>query len=187
MIYYSPTTNGFYIAAVHGDSTPTDVVEITSAQHQALLEGQTSGQHIVSDENGYPILADPPPIPLDELAELKRIELDAARDEAFAAGLEYDFGGEIDVVQTRPQDQVNLLGLRAKAEAAIDQGITDPVMKFRGESNVTRSLTPDKMYTLTTDALAHIESIYDHSWERKDAIDEALEDEDREGVVVVEW
>lgn len=90
-------------------------------------------------------------------------------------------------MQTRPQDQINLLGLRAKAEAAIDQGITDPVMKFRGEQNVTRYLTPDEMYALTNDALAHIESIYDHSWERKDVIDQASTDDDREGIEAVVW
>lgn len=132
-------------------------------------------------------LDEKPPETIDKLAARKQAEINAARDAALAEGLPRDIAGEPDVVQTRPQDQINLLGLRAKAEAAIDQGITEPVMKFRGENNVTRYLTPDEMYKLTNDALAHIEGIYDHSWERKDAIDVALEDEDREGIEAVEW
>lgn len=59
-------------------------------------------------------------------------------------------------------------------------------MKFRGEQNVTRYLSPNEMYVLTNDALAHIESIYDHSWERKDAIDAALE-EDRVEIENITW
>lgn len=128
-----------------------------------------------------------PPESLPTLATRKRREIDAARDVAFMEGLPREITGEPDVLQTRPQDQINLLGLRAKAEAAIEQGITDPVMKFRGENNVTRHLTPDEMYALTNDALAHIEGIYDHSWERKDAIDAALEGEDREGIDAISW
>ncbi|QPL45011.1 DUF4376 domain-containing protein [Halomonas sp. A40-4] len=136
-------------------------------------------------ENGE--FSAPPAPDINELATQKRAEIDAARDAAFAEGLPRDIAGEPDVVQTRPQDQINLLGLRAKAESARDEGVTEPVMKFRGEQNVTRYLTPDEMYTLTNDALAHIESIYDHSWERKDAIDVALKAEDREGIKAVEW
>lgn len=132
-------------------------------------------------------LSEAPPESLPALAARKRREIDAARDMAFMEGLPREITGEPDVVQTRPQDQINLLGLRAKAEAAIDQGITDPVMKFRGENNVTRYLTPDEMYALTNDALAHIEGIYDHSWERKDAIDAALEDNDRAAIEAVVW
>lgn len=136
-------------------------------------------------ENGE--FSAPPAPDINELATQKRAEINTARDAAFAEGLPRDIAGEPDVVQTRPQDQINLLGLRAKAEAARDEGITEPVMKFRGEKNVTRYLTPDEMYTLTKDALAHIESIYDHSWARKDAIDVALDDEDREGVEAISW
>jgi len=132
-------------------------------------------------------LDEAPPESLPALAARKRREIDAARDVAFMEGLPREITGEPDVVQTRPQDQINLLGLRAKAEAAIDQDITDPVMKFRGEKNVTRYLTPGEMFTLTNDALAHIESIYDHSWKRKDALDAAHQAEDREAIETLSW
>ncbi|MCK0744112.1 DUF4376 domain-containing protein [Chromohalobacter nigrandesensis] len=129
----------------------------------------------------------PPSESLADLAQRKRHEIDAARDQAFATGLDYDIAGEPDVVQTRAQDQINLLGLRAKAESRAAAGVTDAVMEFRGKSNVTHQLTPEDMIALTTAALDHIEGIYKRSWERKDAVDAALENEDREGIEAVAW
>jgi len=58
---YSKQTGGFYSHDIHGDNIPEDAVEITSEQHAALLEGQSQGKIISADENGYPILIDPPP------------------------------------------------------------------------------------------------------------------------------
>ena len=60
-MFYSKTTGGFYTAEIHGDNIPADAVEITEAEHAALIEGQSKGQRIVADTNGRPILQDPPP------------------------------------------------------------------------------------------------------------------------------
>ncbi len=60
-MFYSPTTGGFYTTEIHGDNIPEDAVEITAAEHAALLEGQSQGKRIVADANGRPILQDPPP------------------------------------------------------------------------------------------------------------------------------
>ena len=60
-MFYSPTTGGFYTREIHGDNIPADAVEITVEEHQALIEGQSMGKVIVADENGRPILQDPPP------------------------------------------------------------------------------------------------------------------------------
>jgi hypothetical protein len=60
-VFYSKTTGGFYTAEIHGDNIPADAVEITEAEHAALIEGQSKGQRIVADANGRPILQDPPP------------------------------------------------------------------------------------------------------------------------------
>jgi hypothetical protein len=58
---YAKSTGGFYDRAIHGDNIPADAVEITEAEHAALIEGQALGKRIVADENGRPILQDPPP------------------------------------------------------------------------------------------------------------------------------
>lgn len=59
-MYYSPSTNGFYTPEIHGDNIPADAVEITREHYDALLAGQSNGQRIVADADGYPILQDPP-------------------------------------------------------------------------------------------------------------------------------
>ncbi len=62
-LFYSPGTNWFYKSDIHGDNIPSDAVEITAEQHAALLQGQSQGLVITADENGYPVLIDPPPAP----------------------------------------------------------------------------------------------------------------------------
>lgn len=129
----------------------------------------------------------PPPEPIADLAARKRQEIDTARDAAFAVGLPYNIAGEPDVVQTRPQDQINLLGLSAKAQRLLAAGDTETTFTFRGLSNVNRTLTAEEMDALALAALAHIEGIYQRSWDRKDAINAALKAEDREGVKAISW
>lgn len=166
---------------------PDDAVEISAELHEYITNGENETHHRSPDDNGYPTLTERPPIPLAELAERKRQELDAARDAAFAAGLEYDFNGETDVVQTRPQDQVNLLGLQAKAQRLIAAGQPDTPLTFRGLNNVNRELTATEIDALTLAALGHIEGIYQKSWQLKDRLDAALEAEDREGIEQLFW
>ena len=65
-IFYAASTKGFYDSTIH-EVTPSDSVEITPEYHQELLEGQASGKQIQANEQGYPVLVDPPVhIPTDE-------------------------------------------------------------------------------------------------------------------------
>ena len=84
---YSQETGGFYSRAIHGEAVPADAVEITAAEHQALLAGQSMGKRIVANEQGYPVLADPPaPTPeqiIASIAAAVQAHMDAA---AKAAG-----------------------------------------------------------------------------------------------------
>lgn len=57
---YSKETGGFYLPAIHGANIPADAVEITDAEHKALLAGQSAGRLIRADANGRPVLVDPP-------------------------------------------------------------------------------------------------------------------------------
>lgn len=166
---------------------PSDAVAISEHQREQLLEGQNQGLILSSDENGYPILEERPPVSLEELAAQKRQELDQARDAAFAKGLEYNFNGEIDVVQTRPQDQINLLGLSAKAQRLIVAGQPDATLTFRGGDNVNRELTATEIDALTLGALGYIESIYAHSWTLKDQLDAAEESADHDAIKALRW
>ena len=59
-MFYSKSTGGFYSREIHGDNIPADAVEITAEQHAALIEGQSQGNRIIADENGFPVLVDTP-------------------------------------------------------------------------------------------------------------------------------
>lgn len=74
-IYYSKSTNGFYIDSIH-KAMPDDVIEITQAQHQELILGQSNGKIISSDENGNPVLIDPPQPTTEQLADQARAKRD---------------------------------------------------------------------------------------------------------------
>lgn len=73
-MYYSKQTNGFYTREIHGDNIPADAVEITQEQHAALLQGQSEGKQITADENGYPVLVDPPAPTTEQLASQARAD-----------------------------------------------------------------------------------------------------------------
>lgn len=102
-MYYSKSTSGFYSREIHGDNIPTDAVEITAEQHAALLQGQSEGKLITADENGCPILADPPAPTTEQVAEQARAERDA----------------KIEAVRWRIE--------RAKDEAALGIPLTEPL------------------------------------------------------------
>ena len=59
-MFYSKSKNGFYSKQIHGNNIPADAVEITNEEHASLLDGQSNGKVITADENGYPVLTDPP-------------------------------------------------------------------------------------------------------------------------------
>ena len=55
---YAKSTGGFYDPAIHGDNIPSDAVEITEAEHAALLAGQSAGKIITTGSEGKPILVE---------------------------------------------------------------------------------------------------------------------------------
>ncbi len=184
--FYSQSTGNTYLQGIHAEM-PSDAVPITEDIYLSVIASANSRKVRGHNDGGLPVLIDPPPEPLDDLAARKRAELNTARDEAFAAGLPYEIDGQQDIVQTRPQDQINLLGLNAKATRLISSGNADTLMEFRGQSNVSHWIDAHAMDDLTMAALSYIEDIYQQSWERKDALDAAHKAEDREAIEAVVW
>ena len=78
MPFYSSSTRGFYLSEIHGDNIPADAVEITEAEHRALLDAQTAGNRIQPDARGRPVALPPPPKTPEQIAA---DEADAARRE----------------------------------------------------------------------------------------------------------
>ena len=77
-MFYSKQTGGFYDRDIHGDNIPADAVEITDAEHAALLEGQSSGKIITADNNGNPVLSDPPPPSANDVIKAQIAALEAS-------------------------------------------------------------------------------------------------------------
>ena len=88
-MFYSKSTGGFYTREIHGDNIPADAVEITEAEHAALIEGQSMGKVIVADENGRPILQDPPPPTTEQIIAKYTAAVQKHLDD-FARTLGYD-------------------------------------------------------------------------------------------------
>lgn len=81
-MFYSKTARGFYTPEIHGENMPSDAVEITDEQYEALFEGQANGKEIQGGEDGYPVLVDPEPAeplppPTKEQLMAKLLEIQA--------------------------------------------------------------------------------------------------------------
>jgi hypothetical protein len=83
-MFYSQATGGFYLLEMHSEEIPADAVEISAEEHSFLIEGQSKGKQIQPDENGYPILVDPPPIPVVERRATAKRAVDTAAGNARA-------------------------------------------------------------------------------------------------------
>lgn len=70
-MFFSKATNGFYLTEIHGDNMPSDVVEITHEEHVELLEKQSQGFEILTDESGAPFAVERPKV-LPTYADLRR-------------------------------------------------------------------------------------------------------------------
>lgn len=119
---------------------------------------------------------------LDNIARLKRRDIEKYRDEAISSGFEYDFDGTTDVVQMRKRDRENITGLAVSAQRNPEGTFT-----FRAESNKEHNLTADEMLDLADASQSHASAKYQHSWKLKNDIDKALEEEDRETLNSITW
>jgi hypothetical protein len=64
-MFFSKSNLSFYTPEVHGNSMPLDAVEIPDALYFEILHGHaTMGKEIAADENGFPVLTEPKPLPL---------------------------------------------------------------------------------------------------------------------------
>lgn len=128
---YSKSTGGFYDTAIHGDNIPADAVEITREHYEALLAGQSQGKRIVADENGYPVLQDPPPLTLDEAKAAKLTEINAACDAEIEA-ITVSYPGTEVMTWDKQEREARALALDATA----DTPLIDSIASARGLDRV---------------------------------------------------
>lgn len=129
-------------------------------------------------------LTEPPPPTLPDIKQEKRLEIEAARNQAERQGMPWIFPGSIgDVVQLRTErDITNVNGQVTNALVLQQQGITDAVLPFQGESNQTHMLTPAQMIALGQAVNAHIAALYQHQWQLKDQLNTAQTPEEIEAI-----
>ncbi|GCM15728.1 phage tail fiber assembly protein [Escherichia coli] len=83
MIYFSKSSNGFFMDSIN-DNMPADIVEISTDLYNTLMAGQQNGGKVIeSDDDGYPILVSPE---VDHIAqsENQRAQLLATADDVTA-------------------------------------------------------------------------------------------------------
>lgn len=133
-------------------------------------------------------LDEAPPAPLADVAENKKREVESALASELAAGMPYTMpDGTEDVIQTRPQDEPNLLGLAIEARDLRDSGETDAVQELRTRSNAVYSMTPQQMIDATDAAKAFKKAQLKKSWLLKKDIADALAAEDRAALDAITW
>lgn len=88
IMFYSPSTKGFYSPDINTD-IPEDVVEISYEQWQSLLNSQSAGKLITTGEDGGPVAVNPPP-PTKEETQARMVILVQARLEDAAKAMGYD-------------------------------------------------------------------------------------------------
>lgn len=80
--FYSQTTGTTYFKEIHG-SVPNDAVPISEDRFKEVITNPALGKLRAHDDDGLPILVDPPPATIEELAAAERqwrdVEIESVR------------------------------------------------------------------------------------------------------------
>lgn len=115
----------------------------------------------------------PPAQSLEQMKSALREAVAAQWAQHAARGVAYAFpDGSSDVIQTRTLlDTTNVTGMVVAAQELKAQGVTDAVLGFRGESNVTHPLTPQQMIDMGMAVQGATVATYGAKWAHDAAID----------------
>ena len=147
-MFYSKNTGSFYIRKIHGVNIPGDAVEITVAEHAALLTAQSAGKRIEADANGRPVAVDPPATPVSELLERAKAEMRTMRrdmlDAVTGIGFRASVAGNAALAQEAAEVSRQLLDITD--DAALNAAQTYDAMRDAGKAAYRRiadSVSPD--------------------------------------------
>lgn len=183
-LFYSPSKFGFYDDEIH-TTIPSDCVEITKAEHTALLTAQSEGRVICVGTDGRPTTKLPDKPDLDTYKKSARAKIDTARKDAEEAGMPYVFPDDVsDVVQLRnTRDLLNVSSMVTSAQLLKATGYTGKML-FQAESNTTHEMTPDEMISMGLSVASFIQSLYTVAWPIKAAIDAAADHDEVDALAV---
>jgi hypothetical protein len=157
---YSKSTKGFYAPAIHGNNIPTDAVEITDAEHAALLNGESNGSTIIADAQGKPKLQAPPAATVATTKAAKLAALAAKRYEIETGGI--TVAGA--TIMTDPASQAKLTGAWVRM-----QRLPETVINWKGKNGWSQMRKAD--VEVIVDAVSnHVQSCFDNERVHSDAI-----------------
>jgi hypothetical protein len=178
---YIKLATGFYPATLHSIrmehpdmSIPTDPDDdllaelgyakvLPSIRPEGDVVEEIAPIHQV-EENVYVQAFTSRPFTVQELAD----RANTVREQKFFEGMLWIFNDGEDYVQTRPQDMINLIALKSRAQDRISANDTT-VFHFRSQNNNTHVLTPQEAVEMCNAVFDHCEAIMVESWNVKDA------------------
>lgn len=114
-----------------------------------------------------------------------KAQVEAKRLEKEKAGVAYTFPDGQGTVQTaRDVDIRNVQGVVTTAQVLASQGVTDPVIDFRDQENVTHSLTPTQAIDMGMVVQTAISQHYAWAWAKKAEIDACTTIEELIAIVI---
>lgn len=123
MLYYSPSSKGFYDTTIHpAAAIPGDVVEITEDEHAALLQAQTAGQVIQPAPDGRP-------------EAVERVLTQAEETAARVAQINVELAA-LDAASSRP---LRVILAAQSAELDPDQADVDRLADLEAQAQALRS------------------------------------------------
>ncbi len=190
-IYFSKSNNAFYDSEIHGiklegskvltnDLIPDDVVEIPKETHVVMLNGQTEGKVIFSDESGWPILVTREGIStLEELKITKKNLVENIRntDIKGANSAVTDSLGRI--WQTDKDTMVTLNNVITTFSDGVPEGY-----EWRDADNVNHLASLSMLKEIATLRAIVENNIWKASWYLKGIINEATDKQELASVVI---
>lgn len=125
------------------------------------------------------------PPTLADLKAAKSLEIEQWRVRAEQKGMGYAFpGGAPDRIQLRDsRDIANINGQVSAALILQGQGVIDPLLPFRAESNVTHAMTPAQMIDMGMAVNTYIGDGYKTAWSLKEQAAAATTAQDLDAIV----
>lgn len=178
-MHYSKSTGGFYVTEIHGNQVPDDCVSITNEYHAELLAGQSNGMFIVADEEGYPRLAHPPEPTLEQVKELKWVEIKKERDAREAGGFNYK--GAIFDSDSKSVERITSAVLAAQAAKSAGSKLQ---VEWTVADNSRMTLTTDDLLAIPLAMAQFASALHATARELHDSIFAATT---AEAVGAIEW
>lgn len=165
--------NGTVQDVAPGDPHALYAPEVATLYTTTVPAGTVNGATKVDGKWTNPAPGVPTAPTLDMLKARLHADVVSQWEKQVARGVAYTFpDGLADVIQTRDtQDTLNVNGMVTAALILQSQGVADPVLAFRGESNITHPLTPAQMIQMGMAVQGATLATYGAKWTHDAAID----------------